>query len=300
MRLIGFVALGGAAGSVARFLLGALLQSRDAGAFPWGTFTINLTGSLLLGFLLRVAMASTVMSPELRALLTVGFCGGYTTFSTYSYRPRSSRRAGTTARPRPMPSRAWCSHWPGPSSASWPRAVPRPVATTGEPTGAGRAVGESRRRGGACRCRPGSGSPLLDRGHAPAGRAFSGSSTPLGLHRQPEKASMRVILVPVDGSPLAETALPHRHRPSRGAPRPRVSMRSSSSPRPPTRSPRAAPRSPTPASITTSASSPSVTPPRSASASRRWRKTSQPASPSCTDVPWSALATRVLAGATSS
>ena len=85
MRLIGFVALGGAAGSVARFLFGALLQSRDAGAFPWGTFTINLTGSLLLGFLLRVAMASTVMSPELRALLTVGFCGGYTTFSTYSY-----------------------------------------------------------------------------------------------------------------------------------------------------------------------------------------------------------------------
>ena len=56
MRLIGFAALGGAAGSVARFLLGALLQSRDAGAFPWGTLTINLTGSLLLGFLLGLGL----------------------------------------------------------------------------------------------------------------------------------------------------------------------------------------------------------------------------------------------------
>ncbi len=86
MRLIGFVAIGGAAGSVARFLLGALLQSRTAGTFPWGTFAINVSGSILLGFLMRVALASsTAMSPEVRALLTVGFCGGYTTFSTYSY-----------------------------------------------------------------------------------------------------------------------------------------------------------------------------------------------------------------------
>ncbi len=85
MRLIGVIAIGGAAGSVARFLLGALLQPRAAGTFPWGTFTINLTGSLLLGFLMRVAMGSTDFSPAMRAFLTVGFCGGYTTFSTYSY-----------------------------------------------------------------------------------------------------------------------------------------------------------------------------------------------------------------------
>jgi len=85
MRLIGYVALGGAIGSVARFGIGAVLQSRTAGAFPWGTFTINILGALLLGFLLRVAMGSTAMTPELRALLTVGFCGGFTTFSTYSY-----------------------------------------------------------------------------------------------------------------------------------------------------------------------------------------------------------------------
>lgn len=85
MRLIGFVALGGAIGSVARFALGALLQSREAGAFPWGTFVINVTGALLLGFLMRVAMGSADFSPAMRAFLTVGFCGGFTTFSTYSY-----------------------------------------------------------------------------------------------------------------------------------------------------------------------------------------------------------------------
>ncbi len=85
MRLIAWVALGGAIGSVARFGLGALLQSREAGAFPWGTFVINVSGALLLGFLMRVAMGSADLSPAMRAFLTVGFCGGYTTFSTYSY-----------------------------------------------------------------------------------------------------------------------------------------------------------------------------------------------------------------------
>lgn len=85
MRVVAYVALGGAIGSVARFALGALLQSREPGAFPWGTFVINVSGALLLGFLMRVAMASADFSPAMRALLTVGFCGGFTTFSTYSY-----------------------------------------------------------------------------------------------------------------------------------------------------------------------------------------------------------------------
>ena len=105
MRLIGFVALGGAAGSVARFLLGALLQSRDAGAFPWGTFTINLTGSLLLGFLLRVAMASTVMSPELRApqgsapAARLGWFSPTVAAAPYGRRQRPSRPSRTGRSP---------------------------------------------------------------------------------------------------------------------------------------------------------------------------------------------------------
>jgi CrcB protein len=50
-----------------------------------GTLIINITGSFLLGFILRYATATPSVSPEWRALLTTGFCGGYTTFSTYSF-----------------------------------------------------------------------------------------------------------------------------------------------------------------------------------------------------------------------
>jgi CrcB protein len=83
--MIWYVALGGALGSVARFLLGTLVQQRAGGAFPLGTLVVNISGSLLLGFLLEYALASPAISREVRALLTTGFCGGYTTFSTFSF-----------------------------------------------------------------------------------------------------------------------------------------------------------------------------------------------------------------------
>ena len=54
-------------------------------AFPWGTLLINVTGSILLGFIMHYALSTPGVSVELRVLLTTGFCGGYTTFSTYSY-----------------------------------------------------------------------------------------------------------------------------------------------------------------------------------------------------------------------
>ena len=50
-----------------------------------GTLVINVTGSFLLGFLIRYALATPAVSVEMRALLTTGFCGGYTTFSTFSF-----------------------------------------------------------------------------------------------------------------------------------------------------------------------------------------------------------------------
>jgi CrcB protein len=53
--------------------------------FPWGTLLINVTGSLVLGFIMHYALSTPSVSVELRALLTTGFCGGYTTFSTFSY-----------------------------------------------------------------------------------------------------------------------------------------------------------------------------------------------------------------------
>lgn len=76
------IALGGAAGSVARYGIGSFFN-RDGGAFPIGTLIVNVIGSFLLGFLVRWFAEST-MSNELRAGLMVGFCGGFTTFSTFS------------------------------------------------------------------------------------------------------------------------------------------------------------------------------------------------------------------------
>lgn len=83
--MIWFVALGSALGGVARFLLGTFLQQKAGTTFPIGTLVINITGSFLLGFLLHYALATSAISPEVRALLTTGFCGGYTTFSTFTY-----------------------------------------------------------------------------------------------------------------------------------------------------------------------------------------------------------------------
>ncbi|HEV2642016.1 MAG TPA: fluoride efflux transporter CrcB [Candidatus Elarobacter sp.] len=83
--LLWYIAAGSALGGVTRYLVGFAIQQRAGVAFPLGTLIINVTGSLLLGFLLRAALEGVSISPEMRAFLTTGFCGGYTTFSTFSY-----------------------------------------------------------------------------------------------------------------------------------------------------------------------------------------------------------------------
>jgi fluoride exporter len=85
MRLIWYVALGGAVGTATRYLVGIALQSRIGLDFPVGTLFVNLSGCLVLGFVMRYGLVSTAFTPEVRALLTTGLCGGYTTFSTFSY-----------------------------------------------------------------------------------------------------------------------------------------------------------------------------------------------------------------------
>lgn len=79
------IAVGAALGGVSRYYLASAIQQRLGASFPWGTLLINVTGSLLLGFIIRYALATPGVSVEMRALLTTGFCGGYTTFSTFSY-----------------------------------------------------------------------------------------------------------------------------------------------------------------------------------------------------------------------
>ena len=80
-----YVAVGSALGGVSRYLLGGLIQRLLDTTFPAGTLLINISGSFLLGVILRYAIETPTFSPEIRALLTIGFCGGYTTFSTFSY-----------------------------------------------------------------------------------------------------------------------------------------------------------------------------------------------------------------------
>ena len=91
-HLIWYVALGSAIGGVARYLLGGLIQ-RDSASFPWGTLVINISGSFLLGLIMRYALAVPIRA-ETRAFLTIGLCGGYTTFSTFSYETVSFLRDG--------------------------------------------------------------------------------------------------------------------------------------------------------------------------------------------------------------
>src|SRR3954468_2564223 len=78
-----FIAFGGAAGSVLRYVLGRAIQGTSASGFPIGTMIVNISGCFLIGILLRQFLNMQV-SAELRAFLVVGFCGGFTTFSTFS------------------------------------------------------------------------------------------------------------------------------------------------------------------------------------------------------------------------
>lgn len=75
------VAAGGAAGALARYYFSAWLMSQSAGPFPLGTFAVNVLGCLLIGFLYPLGDS---LSPEGKALLTSGFLGAFTTFSTFS------------------------------------------------------------------------------------------------------------------------------------------------------------------------------------------------------------------------
>ena len=79
------VAIGGALGRVARYLVSGWIADRLGVAFPYGTLVINLTASFVVGFFLAFAQDRAGLSPYWRLFIAVGFIGGYSTFSTYEY-----------------------------------------------------------------------------------------------------------------------------------------------------------------------------------------------------------------------
>ena len=91
------IALGGALGAVSRYLLGGWVQTLAGGGFPWGTWTVNILGSLVLGFVM-VWLHQTTASSELRHFLVMGLLGSFTTFSTFSLETVEMLREGLWAR----------------------------------------------------------------------------------------------------------------------------------------------------------------------------------------------------------
>jgi CrcB protein len=84
MKQLLIVGLGGFIGSVARFIVQKLNLHWHFLSIPLGTLTVNVLGSLLIGFLIGISSKSEIITPSIRLFLMVGFCGGFTTFSSFT------------------------------------------------------------------------------------------------------------------------------------------------------------------------------------------------------------------------
>ena len=84
MKLL-YLGIFGGMGCVARYMVSGWVYALAGRSLPYGTLAVNVIGSLLLGLIMEGSLRSTLLSPDLRFGLTVGFMGGFTTFSTFSY-----------------------------------------------------------------------------------------------------------------------------------------------------------------------------------------------------------------------
>jgi fluoride exporter len=84
-RTYAWISLGAVLGANLRYLLGKIVTRMSDAAFPYGTLIINVTGSLVLGFFVVWTTERVLANPLWRSLIAIGFCGSYTTFSSYAY-----------------------------------------------------------------------------------------------------------------------------------------------------------------------------------------------------------------------
>ena len=84
MKFAVVIAIGGAIGALGRHFLAGYISQVVGGSFPWGIFLVNVLGSTLIGVVTEVASQTSFIGVEAKALLTVGFLGAFTTFSTFS------------------------------------------------------------------------------------------------------------------------------------------------------------------------------------------------------------------------
>jgi CrcB protein len=89
-----FIAFGGALGSIARYWVGSTIASRMGTKFPYGTFVINITACVIIGFSLTFMSRRADLNPAWRFLVPIGFIGAYSTFSTYEWETLSTIRSG--------------------------------------------------------------------------------------------------------------------------------------------------------------------------------------------------------------
>lgn len=93
MKQLILVFIGGGFGSVLRFVIGKMLNNSQTG-IPYGTFTANILGSFLIGLILGLAAKNETLSQNHTLLLATGFCGGFTTFSTFAYENHMFLKSG--------------------------------------------------------------------------------------------------------------------------------------------------------------------------------------------------------------
>lgn len=85
MPTLFFIAGFGALGCVARYYVSGWVYEKLGWGFPWGTLAVNISGAFIIGLLMELGLRGALIPPNLRIGLTIGFLGGFTTFSTFSY-----------------------------------------------------------------------------------------------------------------------------------------------------------------------------------------------------------------------